>query len=521
VAPVGTQARPARALVIGYGLSGRAAAGWLAGRGYEVVILEDDRVAAERAREAVVGAGLAIEVAPSPAEAAAAARSSSLVVPSPGVRADHPAIAGAIAAGVEVVSEVELAWRVLDQLRQEGSPGRHGTSGGDHRDGGPINDRWPKVVAITGTNGKTTVTELVAAMLECSGQNAVAAGNVGYPLLEAVGHLGPGQATVLVAEVSSFQLEFTRQFRPDVSCWLNFAPDHLDWHPDLDHYAKAKAKIWARQRGGSTAVVNADDPIVQRAAAESVPAGVEVITFGSSRAKVAENVVVERGAVPTPDWLVRQDGIKGPRGVFLPAAGLVRAFPHDLLNTAAALAVALAAGANEAGCREAAGKTPVPPHRVQLVAEKDGVSWYDDSKATTPAAVHAGVQSFSSVVLIAGGRNKGLDLSALASTVPPVRAVVAVGESAPEVAEAFAGRAPVRRAESMGAAVETAASLALPGDVVVLSPGCASFDWYSSYVERGDDFSALVKGKLHLAAQAVVSPAVPSATVAPLEVGRP
>lgn len=126
MASVGTRARPARALVIGYGLSGRAAAGWLAGRGYEVVILEDDRVAAEAARDAVVGAGLAMEVAPSPAEAVETARSSSLVVPSPGVRADHPAVAGAIAAGVEVVSEVELAWRVLDQLRQEGSARLHG-----------------------------------------------------------------------------------------------------------------------------------------------------------------------------------------------------------------------------------------------------------------------------------------------------------------------------------------------------------------------------------------------------------
>jgi UDP-N-acetylmuramoylalanine--D-glutamate ligase len=507
-----TRARPGLALVIGYGLSGRAAAGWLAGRGYEVVILEDDRVAGDWAREAAVGAGLSIEVAPTPAEAAEIARSSGLVVPSPGVRADHPAIAGAIAAGVEVVSEVELAWRVLDELRRKGSPGPQGGPVGHFPHGAPVNDRWPKLVAITGTNGKTTVTELVAAMLACSGQNAVAAGNVGYPLLEAAAHLAPGQATVLVAEVSSFQLEFTRQFRPDVSCWLNFAPDHLDWHPDLDHYANAKAKIWAQQGAGSTAVVNIDDPVV-RQAAQSVPAGVDVITFGSSRSEVLEGDGVESGAPSVPDWLVLEDGIEGPHGVCVPAAELVRAFPHDLSNTAAALAVALAAGANETGCREAARKTPVPPHRVQLVAEKDGVSWYDDSKATTPAAVRAGVGSFSSVVQIAGGRNKGLDLSELASTVPPVRAVVAVGESAPQVEEAFAGRAPVHRAGSMGAAVESAASLALPGDAVVLSPGCASFDWYSSYIERGEDFSALVKAKLYCEARAV-PPVTISAAVA-------
>jgi UDP-N-acetylmuramoylalanine--D-glutamate ligase len=496
--PVAPHEGRAKALVIGYGLSGRAAAAWLAARGYEVVILEDDPVAAGRNRDAVFDAGAAMVVAPGRAEAMDFGRSSELVVPSPGVRADHPALAGAFAAGVEVVGEVELAWRVLDQLRRSGAP-----------------EKGPKLVAITGTNGKTTVTELVAAMLRCSGQYAVAAGNVGYPLLEAVGQLVPGEPAVLVAEVSSFQLEFTRQFRPNVSCWLNFAADHLDWHPDLDHYARAKAKIWARQEAGSTAVVNADDPVVQRAAAETIPAGVEVITFGSSRRGAKPGLDSGGGTSSAPDWLVLADGIEGPRDIFVPAAELMRAFPHDLSNTAAALAVALAAGADEAGSREAAGKTPVPPHRVELVGEKDGVSWYDDSKATTPAAVRAGVRSFSSVVLIAGGRNKGLDLSDLANTVPPVRAVVAVGESAPEVAKAFAGRAPVRRADSMGAAVETAASLAVPGDVVVLSPGCASFDWYSSYVERGEDFSALVKGKLRLGPRTVAP-----AFVAPLEVGQ-
>ncbi len=339
------------------------------------------------------------------------------------------------------------------------------------------------------------MTELVTAMLASSGRDAVAAGNVGYPLLEAVTHVVPGQDAVLVAEVSSFQLEFTQIFRPDVSCWLNFAPDHLDWHPDLAHYARAKAKIWAQQGPGCTAVVNRDDPEVWRAA-QGVPAGVELVTFGFFPPVGVDKASTQAGAVPTRHWLVRPEGVEGPNGFELRAGDLPRAFPHDLANTAAALAVALAAGATLEGCLEAARRTTVPPHRVQLVAEKDGISWYDDSKATTPAAVQAGVRGFSSVVLIAGGRNKGLDLSELAGTVPPVRAVVAVGESAAEVARAFAGRAPVRQARSMGAAVDAASSMAAPGDAVILSPGCASFDWYSSYVERGEDFSALVKGKL-------------------------
>jgi UDP-N-acetylmuramoylalanine--D-glutamate ligase len=192
-------------------------------------------------------------------------------------------------------------------------------------------------------------------------------------------------------------------------------------------------------------------------------------------------------------WAVGPEAVEGPDGFVLKAADLPRAFPHDLANTAAALAVAMAAGADEEGCRRAARSTVAPPHRVQLVGEQGGVRWYDDSKATTPAAVLAGLSAFGSVVLIAGGRNKGLDLSALATAVPPVRAVVAIGEAAPEVALAFANLVPVRRASSMGQAVEMAGHLAEAGDAVVLSPGCASFDWYSSYAQRGEHFSALVR----------------------------
>jgi UDP-N-acetylmuramoylalanine--D-glutamate ligase len=173
-------------------------------------------------------------------------------------------------------------------------------------------------------------------------------------------------------------------------------------------------------------------------------------------------------------------------------AELPRALPHDLANALAAAAVALSAGATPAGCREGLASSPPLPHRVSFVAERGGVRWYDDSKATTPASVLAAVAGFSSVVLIAGGRNKGLDLGALAATVPPVRAVVAIGESAPELQAVFAGRVTVRSAGTMEAAVRAAASLAQPGDAVLLSPGCASFDWYPSYAARGDHFASIV-----------------------------
>jgi UDP-N-acetylmuramoylalanine--D-glutamate ligase len=469
--------RASRALVIGYGVSGRAAANWLISQGVEVVVLEDNREAGPSV-EAVAAAGLTLELAGGAERSAELARAADLVVPSPGVPVSHPAVAAAFEAGTEVVSEIELAWQVLEAAR---------------RDRG---ERY-SLLAITGTNGKTTVTKLVEAMLLRSGRNAIAAGNVGFPLLEVASGLVPGADAVLVAEVSSFQLEHTRQFRPDVSCWLNFAPDHLDWHPSLDQYRRAKAKIWAHQGEGCTAVVNRDDGVVREEAA-NLPGGVEAVTFGLAGLATTLGGTGPAVASNAPVWSISHGCITGPGGFVLHRSELPRSLPHDLFNTAAALAVAVAAGANEQGCREAAHTVVAPPHRVQLVGEKNGVAWYDDSKATTPAAVRAGVRGFPSVVLIAGGRNKGLDLSELASTVPPVRAVVAVGESAHDVAKAFAGLAPVRQAGSMSEAVDAASSLAVAGDAVVLSPGCASFDWYSSYIERGEVFSGLVKCKLGL-----------------------
>jgi UDP-N-acetylmuramoylalanine--D-glutamate ligase len=396
------------------------------------------------------------------------------------VPVSHPALVAAKAFGIEVESEIELAWQVLEAMGGRGE--RH------------------RLVAITGTNGKTTVTKLVTAMLASSGMQAVAAGNVGYPLLEAVSRISPGVPGVLVAEVSSFQLEYTSRFRPDISCWLNFAPDHLDWHPSLEQYSRAKKKIWANQGDGCVAVVNIDDPVVRRAARD-IPPGARVVTFGAGSAGTAgtagpAGTAVAPDAPDAPVWAASPEGISGPGGFFLPSAELPRALPHDMANTAAALAVAMAAGASTEGCVLAARTTLPPAHRVQLVGQSGGIAWYDDSKATTPAAVLAGVSGFSSVVLVAGGRNKGLDLTDLASTVPPVRAVVAIGEAADEVTSAFSGLALVRQAASMGEAVDAAQSLARPGDVVVLSPGCASFDWYSSYKERGDHFAALVKEKL-------------------------
>ena len=426
------------AVVVGLGITGRAVVEHLVGQGWSVVVVEDLVTDETAAAVEALGASLG---------PVAAAADADLVVPSPGVGPTHAVHAVARHAGVPVLSEVELAWRAASGKR---------------------------VVAVTGTNGKTTVTTLVAAMLVASGTTAVAAGNIGLPLITAA----RADVGVLVAEVSSFQLQHTVDFRPDVAVWLNLAADHLDWHPSMEHYAAAKARIWANQGPGDVAVVNADDAAVVHAAA-TAPG--RVVTFGTT------------GAGGPVDWSAVDGILRGPAGDVMAVAALPRALPHDVANVLAAMAAATAVGADTAACRAGAAGFAGLPHRVQLVGESGGVHYYDDSKATTPASVQAALRGFESVVLIAGGRNKGLDLRPLAGEAGRLRAVVAIGEAAPEMVAAFAGRVPVTVAPSMAAAVREAAAAALPGDAVLLSPACASFDWYRSYAERGDDFAAHVR----------------------------
>jgi UDP-N-acetylmuramoylalanine--D-glutamate ligase len=434
-----------RHLVVGLGVSGDAIARALLARGDDVVVVEEAPTDATRARAAD---GLHVVESPSPGDLAALVRDVDVVVPSPGVPAHHAVFAVARDAGIEVLGEVELA------------------------------SRWTSVpiVAVTGTNGKTTVTTLIREVLDQSGLNAVSAGNIGRPLAEAV----EGEADVLVVEVSSFQLALTSTFRPRVAVWLNVADDHLDAHGSFDAYVAAKARIWANQRGDDVAVVNADDPIVLRTA-KGAPA--DVTTFG-----------LGRDPATTPDWHVAGGALRRPDGSELLAVDLLpRSLPHDVANALAAVAAADAVGASADGARLALTGFVSLPHRVSLVVDAGGVRWYDDSKATNPHAALAAIRGFESVVLLAGGRNKGLDLGALTEARDRIRAVVAIGDSAPDVVRAFEGvGTPVQTAPTMDAAVHLASRFARPGDAVLLSPGCASFDWYANYAERGDDFARAV-----------------------------
>ena len=428
------------ALVVGLGRSGAAVARHLGDRGARVLAVDDAPDDAARA----AAAELALELVETPSEAQLAdlVDRADVIVPSPGVPIRHAVFRLAEARGVPVRSEVELAYR------------------------------WSRhpIVAVTGTNGKTTVTALITEMLVASGRRAVAGGNIGFPLSDAVRR----DVDVVVAEVSSFQLWWTDTFRPRVAVWLNLAEDHLDWHPDLDSYVTAKARIWAHQEKSDLIVVNVDDPVVAGQVA-GAPSRVE--TFALS---------------PRADWHVADGELRGPPGVLLPAAELRRSLPHDVSNALAAAAAAMGAGATLDGVRTALRTFGGLPHRLTLVADAGDVRWYDDSKATNPHATLSAVSGFESVVLVAGGRNKGLDLSVLAKAAGRIRAVVALGEAGPEVEAAFAGIRPVTRVATMDEAVRAAAASARTGDAILLSPGCASFDEYRSYAERGDDFAAAV-----------------------------
>lgn len=433
-------------LVLGLGVTGRAVLRALVSHGESAVAADDSPPDAGRQLAAELG----VRLVEKPDEAALASLIEQVeaVVPSPGVPDRHPVFRLASRAGCPILSEFDLA---------------------------ALWDDRPHV-AITGTNGKTTVTELTRSMLEASGLRAAAVGNTEVPLVAAI---EDPAIDVFVVEASSFRLLHTRRFSPEVGTWLNLAPDHLDNHQTFEAYAAAKARIWEHQRPEQVAVGNADDPLVS-ARLESAPA--RRVTFGltpsaDNRLELGRLLLADGSLLAQPDELHR-------------------AFPHDLSNALAAAATTIAGGGTVEGARAALLAFRGLPHRVWLVGEAGGVRWYDDSKATAPHATRAAVRGFESVVLIAGGRNKGVDLHELAMEADRVRAVVAIGEAGQEVSAAFDAIRPVRAAGSMDEAVDAAASLARPGDVVLLSPACASFDWYSSYAERGDDFVRAVREHL-------------------------
>jgi UDP-N-acetylmuramoylalanine--D-glutamate ligase len=448
-----TSSRPdqRRALVVGFGASGRSSARFLVEEGWSVVVVDDRPDALKAEAAARLGATWAGAVSPE-CLASLAAKSDEVVV-SPGVPLEHPVFR----LGRPLVGELELGARAAEV----------------------------PVVAITGTNGKTTVVTLVTAMLERSGRLALACGNIGLPLTEAV----RSDAEVLVVEASSFQLALATSLGAEVAAWLNLSPNHLDWHRTLEHYIASKARLFEQMDPSGVAVANADDPVVE---AHLPVGGRRVVRFGLA-GRDGVDVTVADGWVRSVE-----------HGRVVEVDRLLRRAPHDVANALAATASALAAGADVDAIGEVLSHFSGLAHRLEVVGRLGEVTFVDDSKATTTAAMVAALRAVGPAVLIAGGRRKGGSLAPAVEAAGAVRAVVAIGESADEVAEAFrAGPLPdgarreVVTAQSMDEAVRRAAALARAGETVLLSPGGASWDWYASYEERGRDFrraAALLDG---------------------------
>ena len=419
-----------RVLVLGGGISGRAA-GRLAHRLGMVVTVYDSSPSDELVAE---GFGIA-----SGDWDHLLLTGVDLVVASPGFSEKSQPVVETLEFGVPLWSEVEFAARHIDL----------------------------PMAAITGTNGKTTVTEAASAMLEASGMNVPATGNIGAPLSDFV----DTRDDALVVEVSSFQLRFTETFHPVAAAITNVAVDHLDWHGSPEAYRSAKAKIFANQTEADILAFDADDEgaasLAVRAPSRAVPASGHRVPPG--------------GAGPSPDGLLVDGELVSDR--------LENRDPAHVVDLAIAATVARHLGASSSGIAEAVANFAPGAHRRQPIGRFGDVLWVNDSKATNPHAAIASVRSHESVILIAGGLAKGTDVESIVIE-PNLKLVLGIGEAGPALVEA--ARSKGRLAGTLEVAVEAAAAAAEPGDTVLLAPGCASFDQFSSYGERGDRFTELV-----------------------------
>lgn len=463
-----------RVLVAGLGVSGRAAAAVLTARGARVRTYDDAAADAdERDAAAFLGAdGLA---------------GVDLVVASPGLRPAHPVLAAALGRGIEVVSEVELAWRLR----------------ADRGARGPA--PW---LAVTGTNGKTTTVGMLASILEAAGERAAAVGNVGSPLVLAA---TDPSLDVLAVELSSFQLHFTHSMSAEAAAVLNVAPDHLDWHGSLEAYAADKGRVFERAR--VACVYNAADPTTRRLVEEAdvvdgaVAVGFTLGTPSVGQVGLVEHVLVDRGFAALRHTHAAELGTLDDLAQLAGPNGDVP--PHVVADALAAAALALAHGVEPAAVRAGLRAFGPGAHRIATVGEVDGVAYVDDSKATNAHAAAASLAAFpeGSVVWVAGGLAKGATFDELVELRRDrLAAAVLIGVDRAPLRDALARHAPqvpvfeVEPGETgdvMGTAVTAARRLAagVPQPAtVLLAPACASMDQFVSYADRGEKFTAAVRG---------------------------
>ncbi len=437
--------RGRRVMVVGLGVSGLAAARFAASRG-AVLLLTDRRTDIDRSKlpagELKLGA-----------ENPAWLRGVELVITSPGVPRGSVLLCAAVKAGIPVIGEIELAARFL---------------------------RAP-IAAVTGTNGKSTVTMLLGEMLKAAGRRVFVGGNLGTPLVEAVG----GEYDAVVAEISSFQLEWIERFRPHVAVHLNLSDDHFDRYGDLEEYGRAKSRMFENQVAGDFAILNRDDPHVWKLASA---VAARVMSFGLTRCgrppavwpgAEARSIAFDLGSRRAAISLKRY-ALKGR---------------HNLQNAMAAAAAALAMCAEPAAIERALAEFRGLPHRVEFVRDKDGVVFVDDSKGTNVGAVVEAIAATPApIILIAGGLDKGGDYAPLRAALrEKVRLVIAIGSAREKIRSALAGAAEIELVATLKEAVRLAARVARRRDTVLLSPACASFDQFRDYAERGNLFQELVR----------------------------
>ena len=436
-----------RALVMGMARSGVAAAGALARRGARVLGTDSGEIPGLEER---LPHGVVLEVGGHREEHF---RECDLLVVSPGVPATNRYVGLARASGAEVISEVELAFRLC---------------------------RAP-IAAVTGTNGKTTVVTMLGKILEEGGFRAPVGGNIGKPLVEVVEAEGE-RADFIVGEVSSFQLEWAPTIKPKVGVMTNVTPDHLDRHPDMREYAAIKARLFANQGKGDAKILNADDPLT----AQYMAAGEQGVMAFSRKGPVRRGAYLGNGDV----FLSEEAGLSRVCG----AGDLRVSGVHNLENFLAACVAARFLGVDVGAMARVARAFEGLSHRMEVVGERNGVRWVNDSKGTNVGATAMSLESLAAnVLLIAGGTDKGGDLAPLRAVVKrKVRQMILVGEAAERFARFFHGCVPVVLAKTLDEAVRFSHEEARRGDTVLFSPACSSFDQFRDYAHRGDVFRAMV-----------------------------
>jgi UDP-N-acetylmuramoylalanine--D-glutamate ligase len=435
-------------LVVGLARSGQAAARLLASRGETVRAVDSGHPEGAAGLEAV-GVEVFLDT-----DGLAQLEGTRTVVKSPGVPREAAVIAAALERGIEVVGEMELAWRALPN----------------------------RFVAVTGTNGKTTTVELIGHLYRGAGEPVAVAGNVGTPLSGLVGEVDP--VATIACECSSFQLEDTSHFAPECAVFLNLAPDHLDRHADLESYLAAKLRIFANQGNDDVAVYNADDPFAA----------------GTDLGGCARRVAFCTGGAPDCEVALAEGTVFYDEEPLLPVSELGLFGEHNVANAMAAAAAALSMGLDREAVREGLRSFAGVPHRLEQVAERGGVRFVNDSKATNVASASVGIRAFEGGVhAILGGSEKEEPFAPLLDPIRErVRACYLIGATtermARELAPAVEAGIELHRCTDLEEAVRRAAEVAAAGEVVLLSPACASFDAFDNFEQRGDRFREIVAG---------------------------